>query len=74
MAVSFFLEKRANKAGEVPIRVQINVKGMTYIGSPANIRGSLSEESTQPEHEEGQVGYASELSTEAFDFGVERFG
>ena len=45
-----------------------------YFGSPANIRGSLSEESTQPEHEEGQVGYASELSTEAFDFGVERFG
>ena len=44
------------------------------LGSPANIRGSLSEESTQPEHEEGQVGYASELSTEAFDFGVERFG
>ena len=33
MAVSFFLEKRANKAGELPIRAQINIKGITYIST-----------------------------------------
>ena len=33
MAVSFFLEKRSNKAGEQPVRAQINIKGVTYIST-----------------------------------------
>ncbi|MBR1575890.1 MAG: site-specific integrase [Bacteroidales bacterium] len=33
MAVNYFLEKRANKAGELPIRAQICVKGVTRIST-----------------------------------------
>ena len=33
MAVNYFLEKRANKEGELPIRAQICVKGVTRIST-----------------------------------------
>lgn len=33
MAVNYFLETRANKAGELPIRAQICVKGVTRIST-----------------------------------------
>ena len=33
MAVNYFLESRANKAGELPIRAQICVKGVTRIST-----------------------------------------
>ena len=33
MAVNYFLDKRPNKEGELPIRVQINVKGAKMLST-----------------------------------------
>ena len=45
--------------------------GGALLGSPAIFRVPLPKDHAQPEHEERQIGYPSQLCAEAFHLGVE---
>jgi hypothetical protein len=44
---------------------------ITFFGTPAKFRGILAKDGADSIHEERQIRYAPQLSTEAFEFGVE---
>lgn len=43
----------------------------SFKGTPAKFRGILAKDGADSIHEERQIRYAPQLSTEAFEFGVE---